>query len=315
LVAGSNVTLTPSGDNITIASSYTNTNTYPTAFAWSDGTTAGPTGSLTGTSPTVSFGAIPSASGTVSGIVTTAAQTFAGDKTFNNKIGIGTSPTSPLHIQVASASTEMPEGMITLQNTTASGESAIRFINANTASGYGWYAGLNNSDPFRISYGTANTDENPQFSLSITGTGTLTGDLAVNGGDITTSAATFNIGNTATTAQILNLGTAATAASTTKTINLGTGGAASSTTNINIGSSNGGTTTITSPTTIISGNLTVSGTTTTLNTETINLADNIIVLNSNFTGDPDTIGENAGIEIERGTGSNVSLLWDESLDA
>ena len=35
---------------------------------------------------------------------------------------------------------------------------------------------------------------------------------------------------------------------------------------------------------VISGNLTVSGTTTTVNTETINLADNIITLNSNFTG-------------------------------
>jgi hypothetical protein len=64
------------------ASDNTDTNTYPTAFAWSDGTTAGPTGSLTGTSPTVSFGAIPSASATTSGIVTTGTQTFAGAKTF-----------------------------------------------------------------------------------------------------------------------------------------------------------------------------------------------------------------------------------------
>ena len=63
---------------------------------------------------------------------------------------------------------------------------------------------------------------------------------------------------------------------------------------------------------VISGNLTVNGTTTTVNTETINLADNIITLNSNYTGSTPT--ENAGIEIERGTIANVSLVWNESTD-
>lgn len=61
----------------------------------------------------------------------------------------------------------------------------------------------------------------------------------------------------------------------------------------------------------ISGNLTVSGTTTTVNTETINLADNIITLNSNEAGTP---SQDAGIEIERGTSTNVSFVWDESAD-
>lgn len=62
---------------------------------------------------------------------------------------------------------------------------------------------------------------------------------------------------------------------------------------------------------IVSGNLTVSGTTTTVNTETINLADNIITLNSNETGTP---SENAGIEVERGTSDNVTLRWNEGSD-
>jgi len=62
---------------------------------------------------------------------------------------------------------------------------------------------------------------------------------------------------------------------------------------------------------IISGNLTVSGTTTTVNTETINLADNIITLNSNEAGTP---SENAGIEVERGTSDNVALRWNETSD-
>ena len=64
---------------------------------------------------------------------------------------------------------------------------------------------------------------------------------------------------------------------------------------------------------IVSGNLTVSGTTTTVNTETINLADNIITLNSNYAGS--TPSENGGIEIERGTvDDNVALRWNEGSD-
>lgn len=62
---------------------------------------------------------------------------------------------------------------------------------------------------------------------------------------------------------------------------------------------------------IVSGDLTVSGTTTTVNTETINLADNLITLNSNETGTP---SENAGIEVERGTSTNTVLRWNETSD-
>lgn len=62
----------------------TNTNYYPTSFAWTNGTTAGPTGSLTGSEMSaVSFGAIPSASATQSGVVTTGDQTFSGIKTID----------------------------------------------------------------------------------------------------------------------------------------------------------------------------------------------------------------------------------------
>jgi hypothetical protein len=62
---------------------------------------------------------------------------------------------------------------------------------------------------------------------------------------------------------------------------------------------------------IVTGNLTVSGTQTIVNTETIELADNIIKLNSNATGTP---SENAGIEIERGSSTNVVLRWNETND-
>lgn len=62
----------------------------------------------------------------------------------------------------------------------------------------------------------------------------------------------------------------------------------------------------------VTGDLTVSGSTTTVNTETINLADNIITLNSNYSGSSPT--ENGGIEVERGTLNNAVLRWNESTD-
>lgn len=61
----------------------------------------------------------------------------------------------------------------------------------------------------------------------------------------------------------------------------------------------------------VSGNLTVSGTTTTINTETLTVDDNIIVLNNNSASTPT---ENAGIEVERGSSTNVLLRWNESSD-
>jgi hypothetical protein len=62
----------------------------------------------------------------------------------------------------------------------------------------------------------------------------------------------------------------------------------------------------------VSGNLTVSGTTTTINTTNLNIADNIITLNSDFTvGTP---SENAGIEVLRGISPSVSIRWNEDTD-
>lgn len=62
---------------------------------------------------------------------------------------------------------------------------------------------------------------------------------------------------------------------------------------------------------IVGGDLTVSGTTTSINTETVTVDDNIIVLNNNATGAPTV---DAGIEVERGSSTNVKLLWNETTD-
>ena len=64
----------------------------------------------------------------------------------------------------------------------------------------------------------------------------------------------------------------------------------------------------------IGGNLTVSGTTTTVNTATLDVADNNITLNSDYSGNSPT--ESAGITVNRGGGTqpNKTLLWDENND-
>ena len=64
--------------------------------------------------------------------------------------------------------------------------------------------------------------------------------------------------------------------------------------------------------TTINGNLTVNGTTTTVDTETILLADNIITLNSNYTGSIPS--ENSGIEINRGSLFTPAIRWNETSD-
>ena len=61
----------------------------------------------------------------------------------------------------------------------------------------------------------------------------------------------------------------------------------------------------------VSGDLIVSGSVTTIDTTNLTISDNIIVLNNDVTGTPT---EDAGLEIERGTSTNVSIAWNESTD-
>jgi hypothetical protein len=133
---------------------WADTNTFPTTWTYTDGTTAGPTASITGTSSTISVGAIPSASGTVSGIVTTGAQTFAGVKTF-------TSPAITTSLTTGSTSFD-------LVNTTAT---TVNFAGAGTA----------------VSIGAATGNTTVNNSLVVTG------NLTVNGTTTTVNSTTVTV--------------------------------------------------------------------------------------------------------------------------
>ena len=61
----------------------------------------------------------------------------------------------------------------------------------------------------------------------------------------------------------------------------------------------------------IGGNLNVTGTINSVNTTQVNIVDNKINLNTDFTGTPTT---DAGIRVERGTSTDVEVLWNETDD-
>jgi hypothetical protein len=60
---------------------------------------------------------------------------------------------------------------------------------------------------------------------------------------------------------------------------------------------------------LVGGNLNVTGTINSVNTTEVNIVDNKINLNTNFTGTPTT---SAGIRVERGDAADVEILWRES---
>jgi len=61
----------------------------------------------------------------------------------------------------------------------------------------------------------------------------------------------------------------------------------------------------------VGGNLNVVGTVNSVNTTQVNIEDNKINLNTNFTGVPTT---DAGIRVERGDAADVEILWNETDD-
>ena len=142
-----------------------------------------------------------------------------------------------------------------------------------------------------------------QVSGDVTGTANFDGSAAIN--IVTTIAANSVALGTDTSGSYVEALVAGTGV--TLTNNSGEG----ATPTIAIGQAVGTGSNVTFNNVTVSGDLTVSGTTTSINTETLTVDDNIIVLNNNATGAPSA---NAGIEIERGSSTNVALRWNEADD-
>ena len=159
--------------------------------------------------------------------------------------------------------------------------------------------------------GNADTATAWQTSRTLSLTGDVTGTVSgVDGTGNISIATTIQPNSVALGTDTTGNYVASLVAGTGVTLTNNTGEGATPT--VAIGQAVGTTSNVTFNDVVVSGNLTVSGSTTTVNTETINLADNQIVLNSNYTGSSPT--ENGGIEIERGTLANKTLVWDEAAD-
>jgi hypothetical protein len=135
-------------------------------------------------------------------------------------------------------------------------------------------------------------------------------------GDVTGSGTVTNLGNVSFAATIqpnsVELGTdttgnyIATIAGTANEVEVSGSGSENSA--VTIGLPND--VTITNNLTV-GGNLNVTGTINSVNTTQVNIVDNKINLNTDFTGSPTV---DAGIRVERGTSSDVEILWNETSD-
>ena len=160
------------------------------------------------------------------------------------------------------------------------------------------YTQSNNN--IRISTATGTTYDD---TIDVAGTGTaVKGVASFQAGDFSLSSGHVSLADTANGAVLAISGTAneVNVSRTNGTVTVGLPDDVTVTGQLNVGEN-----------VIVAGNLIVSGTTTTVNSETVNIADNIIVLNSNET---DTPSQNGGFTIERGTSTNYSFLWNETDD-
>ncbi len=192
--------------------------------------------------------------------------------TSNTTVGIGTTvPANKLHVTVPTAANNAVSYPLRIESQTATAPTigigtGIEFA-TETATANNLEIGAriesvstnitSAAENFDLVFKTMAAGATPaeRFRISSAGNATLTGDLAVNGGDITTSATTFNmvtatattvnawnaattlnIGHTNSTTSTTNISGGATASGQTKTLNIGTSGVSGSTTNINIGS-------------------------------------------------------------------------------
>ena len=158
-----------------------------------------------------------------------------------------------------------------------------------------------NASDFTVTAGEVSLNKDPVITLSgdVTGTGTMTnlGDVT-----ITTTVAPNSVAlGTDTTGDYVqniqgttNEVTVSPTSGEGSTVTIGLPDDVSITNNLTVG-----------------GNLNVAGTINSVNTTQVNIVDNKINLNTDFTGAPTA---DAGIRVERGTGADVEILWNETSD-
>ena len=201
----------------------------------------------------------------------------------------------------ANAAFDSANSAATLQ----SGINATQNTNITNAQNTGDAAFLSGNTAATLQSGINTTQNNSITAAFLAANSVTTLSAAVDETQNNSIAAAFLAGNTAATLQA--------AINTTQNTNItnaqNTGDAAFTTANNALPKAGG---TITGDL-VVTGNLTTSGTRTYANTTNVQLGDNIITLNAEI---PSGLAptENAGIEVNRGSAANVSLVWNEAND-
>jgi hypothetical protein len=158
-----------------------------------------------------------------------------------------------------------------------------------------------NASDFTVTAGEVSLNKDPVITLSgdVSGTGTMTnlGDVTIT---TTVQPNSVALGTDTTGDYVQNIQgttnevTVSPTSGEGSTVTIGLPDDVSITNNLTVG-----------------GNLNVAGTINSVNTTQVNIVDNKINLNTDFAGTPTA---DAGIRVERGTGADVEVLWNETDD-